>query len=263
MVRYMASGASTLHVFLGRSSTCSIPITLIRLPISGYFNHPISRCFAAQKFSQTIHYTTMNPPNSQQDCKEEQVKKQEKRERCAKESCDELGLGAKKRFSDDIIPHILNLYGSCATAGDFEIYAPDASFEDPLMSAHGIQQIKSAFYSISKVFTESKIVEYNVKENIPESGKLEILIENKQHYKMLGKNIDMNSLIKLYVENGKVVRHEDWWDKEPIENRETSRYAALGKLKEIVRRGSMMATHAMMGFGKDPNPQTHNTSKFE
>lgn len=28
-------------------------------------------------------------------------------------------------------------YGSTATARDFEIYAPDASFEDPLMRAHG------------------------------------------------------------------------------------------------------------------------------
>ena len=28
-------------------------------------------------------------------------------------------------------------YGSCATARDFEIYAPDATFEDPLMCAHG------------------------------------------------------------------------------------------------------------------------------
>lgn len=28
-------------------------------------------------------------------------------------------------------------YGSCATPRDFEIYAPDATFEDPLMSAKG------------------------------------------------------------------------------------------------------------------------------
>ncbi|WCJ19124.1 Nuclear transport factor 2 (NTF2) family protein [Euphorbia peplus] len=193
--------------------------------------------------------TTMNLPNNSEQV-QEQMKKEEKRE------CSTEELSAKQRFSettDFIIPHILNLYGSCATASDFEIYAPDASFEDPLMSAHGVQQIKSAFYSISKVFKESKIVEYSVEENVLDSGKREILIDNKQHYKMLGKDIDMKSLIKLYVENGKVVRHEDWWDKEPIANSETSKIAALGKLKEIFRRGSMLATHAMMGFGKDPN----------
>lgn len=38
----------------------------------------------------------------------------------------------------------------------------------------------------------------------------QILIDNKQHYKIMGKSIDMISLITLYVENGKIVRHEDW-----------------------------------------------------
>lgn len=41
--------------------------------------------------------------------------------------------------------------------------------------------------------------------------KQQILIDNKQHYKLLGKNIQMISLIKLYVENNKIVRHEDWY----------------------------------------------------
>lgn len=40
---------------------------------------------------------------------------------------------------------------------------------------------------------------------------MQILIDNKQHYKFLGKDIDMVSLIKLSVEEGKVVRHEDWY----------------------------------------------------
>lgn len=40
---------------------------------------------------------------------------------------------------------------------------------------------------------------------------LQILIDSKQHYKFLGRNIDLISLIKLYIEDGKVVRHEDWY----------------------------------------------------
>lgn len=40
---------------------------------------------------------------------------------------------------------------------------------------------------------------------------IQILIDNKQYYKFLGKDIDMISLIRLYVEDGKVVRHEDWY----------------------------------------------------
>jgi hypothetical protein len=39
---------------------------------------------------------------------------------------------------------------------------------------------------------------------------LQILIDNKQHYKVFGKAVDLASLITLEVENGKVVRHQDW-----------------------------------------------------
>ncbi|CAK8572942.1 unnamed protein product [Lathyrus sativus] len=160
---------------------------------------------------------------------------------------------AKQSYAQGIIPHILHLYGSKATARDFEIYAPDASFEDPLMRAHGVKQIKSAFYSLPKVFSESKIVEYSVEENMVSPGKGEILIDNKQHYKFLGKDIDLVSLIKLSVDEGKVVRHEDWWDKKPISNRDTVKLPLLGRVAEMTRRGSMLATHVLMRFGKDPN----------
>ncbi|CAK9175347.1 unnamed protein product [Ilex paraguariensis] len=83
-------------------------------------------------------------------------------------------------------------------------------------------------------------------------GKKEILIDNKQYYKFLGKEINMISLIRLYVEEGKVVRHEDWWDKKPLLNRQTVKLPLVGRIVEISRRGSMLATHAMMRFGKDP-----------
>ncbi|CAN6566930.1 unnamed protein product [Malus baccata var. baccata] len=118
--------------------------------------------------------------------------------------------GVSASVHDDIILHILKLYGSCATPSDFEIYSPNASFEDPLMCARGLKQIKSAFYSLPKVFSESRIVEYSVKENMVSPGNHEIWVDNKQHYKFMGKDIDMISLIKLSVLEGKVVRHEDW-----------------------------------------------------
>ncbi|KAJ9684998.1 hypothetical protein PVL29_017145 [Vitis rotundifolia] len=173
----------------------------------------------------------------------------QQREQLGKEASE---VNALRRVSDDIIPHILNLYGACAAPRDFEIYAPDATFEDPLMCAHGVKQIKSAFYSLSKVFNESKIVEYSVKENLISPEKTEILMDNKQHYKFLGRGIDMISLIKLHVEGGKVVRHEDWWDKKPLLNRETAKLPLVGRIVEMTRRGSMLVTHVMMRFGKDP-----------
>ncbi|XP_074312387.1 uncharacterized protein LOC141647915 [Silene latifolia] len=158
--------------------------------------------------------------------------------------------GSKLRYSDSIMPHLLNLYGERPRAGDFEIYADNATFEDPLMCAHGVKQIKSAFYTMPKIFSESGIVEYNIKEEIISPGKHEILIDNKQHYKFWGRNIDMISLIVLLVEDGKVVRHEDRWDKKPLRNREN--LPVLGRILEMSRRGSMLATHVLMGFGKDP-----------
>ncbi|CAM8892104.1 unnamed protein product [Rhodiola kirilowii] len=170
------------------------------------------------------------------------------REQCSKEACER---GGTRRVSDEILPHILNLYGSSMTARDFEIYAPDATFEDPLMCAHGVKQIKSAFYSIPKIFSESRIVEYSVTENAISPNTHEILIDNKQFYKFLGNGIDMISLIRLYVEDGKVVRHEDWWNKNPLWNRETVKLPLFGRIMEVARRGSMFTTHLIMGFGKD------------
>ncbi|RLN18425.1 uncharacterized protein C2845_PM02G18420 [Panicum miliaceum] len=158
--------------------------------------------------------------------------------------------------AERILPHLLNMYGSCATARDFEIYAPDATFEDPLMRAHGVKQIKSAFYALPKVFGESRIVEYTVHENPTGPGKAEILIDNKQHYKVFGKPVDLTTLIRLQVEDGKVVRHEDWWDKKPLKNRETVGFPLAGRIAEATRRGAMLLTHALMGFGKDPPTTT-------
>lgn len=117
-----------------------------------------------------------------------------------------------------------------------------------------MKEIKTAFYSLPKVFSESRIVEYNVQENVINPGTGEILIDNKQYYKIFGKNLFLTSLIKLYIEDGRVVRHEDWWGKKPLWNRNTVKLPLLGRFAEMMRRGSMLATHAMMGFGKDPNP---------
>ncbi|KAF6169322.1 hypothetical protein GIB67_013752 [Kingdonia uniflora] len=128
-------------------------------------------------------------------------------EQAAKESLDAKAF--KKKFTDDLLPHLLNLYASKATARDFEIYSQNATFEDPLMRAQGVKQIKSAFYGLAKVFSESKIVEFNIQENLVAPGKGEILIDNKQYYKFLGKEVNVISLIKLDVEEGKIISHED------------------------------------------------------
>ncbi|CAN5969898.1 unnamed protein product [Sphagnum jensenii] len=154
-----------------------------------------------------------------------------------------------------IIPHLFKLYDCTGTAADYEIYAPKAVFEDPLMQAHGVKQIKSAFYSLPKIFKEAQIVEYTITEEETAPGSGEIRIDNVQRYKVAGKTINMVSLIKLQVQDGKVVRHEDLWDKNPLKNRETVKVPLMGRALEGIRRGNMMVTHLLMGFGKDHNPK--------
>ncbi|KAL9164090.1 hypothetical protein ABFS82_06G083500 [Erythranthe guttata] len=156
-----------------------------------------------------------------QESDEDSVKNELKEGYC-KEACDEK---PPKSVSDYILPHILNL----------------------------VKQIKSSFYSLAKVFSESRIVEYSIEEKVISPGKTEILIDNKQYYKFLGKDINMISLITLRTEDGKIVRHEDWWDKKPLSNRDTVKAPLVGRVVEVAKRASMFATHALMSFGKDPS----------
>jgi hypothetical protein len=108
---------------------------------------------------------------------------------------------------------------------------------------------------VSQIFKEAQIVEYTITEEETAPGSGEIRIDNVQRYKVAGKTINMVSLIKLQVQDGKVVRHEDLWDKNPLKNRETVKVPLMGRALEGIRRGNMMVTHLLMGFGKDHNPK--------
>jgi len=158
------------------------------------------------------------------------------------------------RLATPIIPHILNMYNCKSTALDYEIYAPNATFEDPLMRAHGVAQIKSAFYSIPKVFKEGRILDYRVEEDEQSPNSGEIRIHNTQEYKFIQKVFSVKTLIKLQVEEGKIVRHEDMWNEKPLWNKNTVKFPLVGRMAQTLRRGNMMATHCFMGFGKDPQP---------
>ncbi|XP_024403057.1 uncharacterized protein [Physcomitrium patens] len=160
------------------------------------------------------------------------------------------------RLSTQIIPHLLNLYNSTCTPQDFEIYTSNAVFADPFMIAHGVGQIKSAFYAMPKVFWDSTILDYKVEEDetSPTSG--EIRIHNLQQYKLLqlgpfGYYLTLQSLIILTVEAGKVTRHEDRFGGYRLWDRQTVRVPLVGRMAETVRRGSMLVCHALMGFGRD------------
>jgi hypothetical protein len=169
------------------------------------------------------------------------------------------------RLTMNILPHIFNLYNCTPTALDYEVYAPNATFEDPLMQAHGVAQIKSAFYAMPKVFQQGVVLKYTVEEDerTPTSG--EIRIPNLQQYKLLqlgpfGYFITVKSLIKLTIEGGKVTRHEDLWNESPLWNRHTVKFPLVGRMAETIRKGNMLVTHALMGFGKDHRPTPKGSS---
>ncbi|CAI5977270.1 unnamed protein product, partial [Closterium sp. NIES-65] len=119
-------------------------------------------------------------------------------------------------LSSKILPHLFKLYGCTARDEDFEIYSPDAKFDDPLMSANGLNQIKSAFYSMQVFFQEGRIVEYTLDETSTGDGSGMVVMDNKQNYKVWGRPFDVDSRIQLKVEGGKVVHHEDLWNKKPL-----------------------------------------------
>ncbi|CAI5996684.1 unnamed protein product [Closterium sp. NIES-64] len=88
-------------------------------------------------------------------------------------------------LSSKILPHLFKLYGCTARDEDFEIYSPDAKFDDPLI-----------LLLHASVFSRGE-----------NSG---VVMDNKQNYKVWGRPFDVDSRIQLKVEGGKVVHHEDF-----------------------------------------------------
>ncbi|KAG0563351.1 hypothetical protein KC19_8G023600 [Ceratodon purpureus] len=275
-----AASRTHLSITFGPPRSTTIMGAVLTLPASFKFSHsaahllvshpPLSPAFIASGVARTTLYTSIQPSPAllalirmsattpaeavSSQITDEPVPSNERvpSNEPLPPKAETIHLG---NLAADIVPHILNLYNCTATAADYEMYDLKATFEDPVMQAHGVKQIKSAFYSIPKVFKEAKMVEYTVTEveSAPNSG--EISIDNLQRYKLGSKTIDMISLIKLQVENGKVVRHVDMWNKKPLLDRDTVKVPLMGRLVEKLRRGNMLVTHLFMG-GKDPKPQS-------
>jgi hypothetical protein len=150
------------------------------------------------------------------------------------------------KVANEIVPHVMNLYQSVATESDYSIYSPKAEFEDPLMHAIGLKQVQSAFQAIPKTFSISQALKAEVIQdvNTPTAGEIHIDLLMKYKLRPVGPTFEMPSLVRLVIQDGKVVRHEDLWHHKPL-----SHSGVLGKTGDLVRRGNMMLTHALMGFG--------------
>lgn len=154
------------------------------------------------------------------------------------------------KAANDIIPHVMNLYQSVATESDYGVYSPTAEFEDPLMHAIGLKQIQSAFQAMPKTFSIAQALKAEVTQDLTPptatSGEIHMDLVMKYKLRPLGPTFEMPSVVRLVVKDGKVVRHEDRWHNTPLPE---DKSGLLSKAGDIVRRGNMMLTHALMGFG--------------
>ncbi|GAQ86135.1 hypothetical protein KFL_002720090 [Klebsormidium nitens] len=156
------------------------------------------------------------------------------------------GIKNLSKVANEIVPHVMNLYQSVATESDYKIYAPNAEFEDPLMHAIGLKQVQSAFQAMPKTFSMAQALKSDVIKDLdaPSSGEIHIDLVMKYKMRPVGPTFEMPSLVRLVVQDGQVVRHEDLWHHKPL-----THTGIVGKTGDMMRRANMMLTHAIMGFG--------------
>ena len=114
-----------------------------------------------------------------------------------------------------------------------------------LILIKGVGSVKSAFYSLPKVFKSSEVVKVistnftinhsNSSKANPDSSKPNlIVIDMTTNYQMkwFDKTKTINSVVYLFLNNGKIVRHEELWDNKRNQNREDS--PVVGRMKEVI-----------------------------
>ncbi|CAG8676108.1 3171_t:CDS:2 [Funneliformis caledonium] len=131
---------------------------------------------------------------------------------------DNLGKDVIKLDADreEIFNHIVDLYCCKPTKECFKHYDDDAIFEDPLIYAAGLQNLKAQFYGLPKVFVKSTTQSCKILENTPNYLRFEL--EQKYVLPFVGRAMKINSQIKLEFspENKKIIRHTDLWYGNPI-----------------------------------------------
>jgi len=125
------------------------------------------------------------------------------------------------------------LYQCKAAEERFRHFAEDVEFEDPLSSAHGLSEVKSAFYALPMLFTSSETLSKHV-EYFPAA----ILMKLKQRwtFKLIHKEIEMEHHIFLSLRENEIVRVEDRWHGNQIPNRQN--HPKSGPLFEAFRTAS-------------------------
>ncbi|CAI2188152.1 16724_t:CDS:2 [Funneliformis geosporum] len=116
----------------------------------------------------------------------------------------------------EIFKNIVSLYSCKPKKECFKYYDDSVIFEDPLMFAAGLPNLKAQFYGMPKVFVKSTTKKYKILENSPNYLKFEL--EQKYELPFVGRAIVQKSQITLEFspENRKIIRHTDLWNGKPI-----------------------------------------------
>ncbi|CAG8493573.1 4981_t:CDS:2 [Ambispora gerdemannii] len=114
-----------------------------------------------------------------------------------------------------LISHIIELYSCKPTREKFRFYNEDALFEDPVMIAPGLENIKAQFYAMPKIFSKSTPDSYKVLKN--DEHIIEIDLNQRYFVALFNKEIVHHSFIRLELDtNEKIVKHTDLWNGKPL-----------------------------------------------
>ena len=129
-------------------------------------------------------------------------------------------------LGDQIIESIFDVY-TCQNSvnQDYIIdtfYNENAVFEDPIIIAHGIRQIKSQFHSLNSIFSKINVIRETALEETSLNGKT-IVVSNTQIYKIenqfFSKEISLDVITSLtFSDEGKIMYHRDVWQQYSFES---------------------------------------------
>ena len=124
-----------------------------------------------------------------------------------------------KQQIDQLYASVLRIYQCKATAQDYDWYSSSAVFTDPISHCEGVDEVKSAFNALGKMFYSETLETSLLEEprpdilnrlNIKEGDQL-VAFNLKQRYTSKLNTTDMFSIVALKVRDEKVVEHHDMW----------------------------------------------------
>ena len=109
-----------------------------------------------------------------------------------------------------IVGSVLDLFSGKPSLSKLQLWADDATFEDPLAVAKGRKQFEAQWYGLQTAFSKIEVLHHNVT-----AGGNPITMDMKNRYVVKGieKEQTINSVVNIFLDSaGKIERLEDKWD---------------------------------------------------